>query len=319
MRVIEPSVELFPTPTTPEETLRHIERCGRICYKSEGKITDDSHIGFIRNLIKRGHEAMLEHGVIAVQCDPVCFTAMRSVKDDCENKLGTRLFLQFSGNIISGNARAWRDFIKAQKVIKRGWYAEFLDPVLRPYGVLFEDVLMGGRVHEDESPYLRRVNIHELDDLSVQMAHRYATLKFTVDRGVSHEIVRHRPASYGQESTRYCNYAKDAFGKELTFIKPCFWQEGSENYWRWQLVCRDAEACYIDMIESGASAQEARSVLPNSLKTEIVMTAPFSEWDHFLFLRTAGDAHPQMREVATRAAGLLAELCQDAFRGYCHE
>ena len=190
MKVIEPSVE-FITPmdkTTGITVMQRIERIGRVCYKSEGKITPASYDTFIRNLIRRGHESVLEH---------------------CS-----------------------------------------------------------------------------------------FTVKFICDRGVSHEIVRHRLASYSQESTRYCNYSGDQFGNEITVIKPCFFEKKSVKYKVWYLGCMDAETAYFNLLSSGATPQEARSVLPNSLKTEVVMTANIREWRHFFRLRCSKAAHPQMQEVA---------------------
>lgn len=146
------------------------------------------------------------------------------------------------------------------------------------------------------------------------LEHGGMTVKFTVDRGVSHEIVRHRLASYTQESTRYCNYSKDKFGNEITVIEPCFLRDelkhpvrefdgqlrfySSARAQNWYDACRLAEGIYFDMLNDGCSPQEARSVLPNSLKTEVVMTANWREWRHFLRLRAAHDAHPQIQEVA---------------------
>lgn len=128
--------------------------------------------------------------------------------------------------------------------------------------------------------------------------HEKISVRIICDRGVTHEIVRHRIASYSQESTRYCNYNKEKFGKELTFIKPCFWDEDDSLYKIWLNNMQEVEKCYNSMIETGASPQEARSVLPNSLKTEIIVTMNLREWRHFFKLRTAERAHPQMREVA---------------------
>lgn len=127
--------------------------------------------------------------------------------------------------------------------------------------------------------------------------HCCITVKFICDRGVSHEIVRHRIASYSQESTRYCNYAKDKFGEEITFIKPCFWDEGSDEYKLWQQTMQLAEENYLQLIKKGAKPEEARSILPNSLKTEIVVTMNLREWRHFFKLRTSNKAHPQIREL----------------------
>lgn len=130
------------------------------------------------------------------------------------------------------------------------------------------------------------------------LEHQFITVRIICDRGVSHEIVRHRLASYTQESTRYCNYTKGKFGSEITVIEPCFWSQDDEKYRVWKQTIEQIEACYNKLIELGATPQEARSVLPNSLKTEIVMTMNLREWRHFFTLRTSPAAHPQMREIA---------------------
>lgn len=148
------------------------------------------------------------------------------------------------------------------------------------------------------------------------LEHEKVTVRVVCDRGVTHEIVRHRIASYSQESTRYCNYGKEGFGKEITVILPAWYEDvqhrdlmsykiGEEEafnrrsrYNWWLAACQKAEEAYLMMVENGASPQEARAVLPNSLKTEIVMTMNLREWRHFFTLRTAPSAHPQMREVA---------------------
>lgn len=130
------------------------------------------------------------------------------------------------------------------------------------------------------------------------LEHEKLTVRLICDRGVTHEIVRHRIASYSQESTRYCNYSKDKFQRELTFIRPYFWESDPEKLAVWKKAMESAEQAYLALIDLGASPQEARSVLPNSLKTEIVVTMDLREWRHFFRLRTAPAAHPQMREIA---------------------
>ena len=202
MKIISPSVEIL-TPLDGAAVLRHIEQCGRVCYKSEGKTTESSAPAFVANIIKRGHEAVLEHFDI--------------------------------------------------------------------------------------------------------------TVKFICDRGVSHEIVRHRLASYCQESTRYCNYSKDDFGKEITVIKPCFIEPGTASWDFWKDACEVAESSYFDLLEFDCTPQEARAVLPNSLKTEVVMTANLREWRHFFKLRTAPAAHPQMREVANMLLKQMREMVPVVF------
>lgn len=179
MRLVEPSVEILDYTQNP---LQLIELCGRVCYKSEDKITADSAERFVRNIIKSGHESVLEHAKVTVRV--IC------------------------------------------------------------------------------------------------------------DRGVSHEIVRHRLASYSQESTRYVCYKGD-----MAFIKPSF--TDVSHYQAWLLSVRDAEEKYHLMIDRGAKPEEARSVLPNSLKTELVMTMNLREWRHFFKMRLSKRAHPQMREVAS--------------------
>ena len=144
------------------------------------------------------------------------------------------------------------------------------------------------------------------------LEHESISVRVICDRGVSHEIVRHRVASYSQESTRYCNYSQDKFGDELTFIKPCYWDnkyDVKDNEMDIDFICKNhyeqwlkhmylVEMCYLDMLSDGATPEQARSVLPNSLKTELVMTMNLREWRHFLKLRTSNKAHIQMREVA---------------------
>lgn len=194
MNIITPSVEIL-SEINADKILKNIEVYGRVCYKSENSITQDSAAKFIQMLIKNGHESVLEHEKI--------------------------------------------------------------------------------------------------------------TVKFVCDRGVSHEIVRHRIASYSQESTRYCNYHNDKFGNELTLIKPCFWSEEQEQYKIWENLMANIEQNYNLLISLGAKPEEARSILPNSLKTEIIVTMNIREMRHFLKLRTSSKAHPQMREIA---CALLQEL-----------
>lgn len=127
--------------------------------------------------------------------------------------------------------------------------------------------------------------------------HGQLSVRFVCDRGVTHELVRHRLAAYSQESTRYANYAKDKFGNEITVIRPLFWEKGGPEYQRWFDAMLQAEKAYLELLEMGCKAQEARAVLPNSLKTEIVMTANLREWRHVIDLRSSAGAHPQIREI----------------------
>ena len=143
--------------------------------------------------------------------------------------------------------------------------------------------------------------------------HESISVRVVCDRGVSHEIVRHRIASYSQESTRYCNYSKGDFGGEITVIKPLYLMEGTPEYESWFKTCAYMEQKYLALIGMGCSPQEARAVLPNSLKTEVVMTANLREWRHFLKLRTANAAHPQMRQLARPLLCTMRELVPVVF------
>ena len=137
------------------------------------------------------------------------------------------------------------------------------------------------------------------------LEHKIITVRFICDRGISHELVRHRLASFTQESTRYCNYTADKFNDELTFIKPCFWDKHGADYAHWIQLMQSTENLYRQFIHTGSTPEQARAILPNCLKTEVIMTANLREWRHILKLRTAKDAHPQMREIM---CPLLAEL-----------
>lgn len=196
MRIIDPYVTL-EQEVNSSDIMKHIERAGRVCYKSENNISKGTDEKFIRNILERGHESVIEHVSL--------------------------------------------------------------------------------------------------------------TFKIVCDRGVTHELVRHRIASYSQESTRYCNYSKDKFGNELTFIRPCFWEESSLKYQLWKRSMEQVEVNYFELLQEGALPQEARSVLPNSLKTEIFTTMNLREWRHFLKLRTSKSAHPQMRQIALMIYDILLE------------
>lgn len=166
------------------------------------------------------------------------------------------------------------------------------------------------RISEDSAAdFVRRIikNGHE-----AVVEHYSVTVRIVCDRGVTHEIVRHRLASYSQESTRYCNYSKDKFSNQITYIEPCFWDknsdEGMKNYEIWKEVMEFTERKYMELIQNGATPQEARSILPNSLKTEIVMTMNLREWRNFFKLRTAAASHPQMREITIPLLKKFQEL-----------
>ena len=201
---------------------------------------------------------------------------------------------------------------------------EVLSPKCLLQGIeMMELIEMAGRVcyksdkkGEDEKETARFINKIINNGHHSVLEHITATVKFVCDRGVSHEIVRHRLAAYSQESTRYCNYSQERFGNEITVIKPLFFDEGSDEYAVWENSCKFSEVSYFALLKLGCNAQQARSVLPNSLKTEIVVTYNIREWRHFFNLRylgTTGAPHPQMREVAGMALEKLKNVIPIVF------
>ena len=177
-------------------------------------------------------------------------------------------------------------------------------------------------ITEDSAPKMVRGLVKHSHMAMIEHAH--VSVKFICDRGVSHEIVRHRIASYAQESTRYCNYSQGKFGSEITVIEPLFFDKNSVEYSIWKDSCLQAEKAYNELIQIGRTPQEARSVLPNSLKTEIVVTMNLREWIHFFNLRavgTTGDPHPQMKEIAVmvleKFSNELPEIFGDIYFDAC--
>lgn len=316
MKIVTPSVEIMRTGLGEDIDIlpeKFIEKVGRTCYKSEDKITDDSAAKFVGNLIKRGHEAMIEHWTLIFETDAGSYNEFKSDRNlliegsnitlterlrpylrftDCDMEDGTVRY------IISGNMRALRDYAKAC-VEGFGFMPMYMWGMIRNYPLFFPE-------YQDYVPpvisnnILKPINVCDLSEFERQI-HQDVTMKFICDRGVSHEMVRHRVASFAQESTRYCNYSLDKFGKEITVVRPSWCGQDSDLYKRWHAGCRVAEDAYFALLDEGATPQEARSVLPNSTKTEIIVTMNLDGWDHFFGLRDNPAAHPDMREVAAIA------------------
>ena len=280
MKIIEPYFEFIDEP----DALKKIELCGRVCYKSESKITDGSAETFIKNLIKRGHESVLEHAVFIITCDDTSAGIFNRICNTITHRDGGRVLLkstQKRRNVISGNVRAWRDFMR--ECARLNAYPKFL--------TLFDGILF-----DDVNPAKHCITTARFIDKSEltpdeRDAHFTQTVKFVVDRGISHEIVRHRTASFSQESTRYCNYSGS-----MTFIEPPFFDDLCLQLWENEM--QNIENLYNLLISKGTKPQEARAILPNSTKTEIIMTATRDVWKHFFDLRTAAGAHPQMKQIA---------------------
>ena len=294
------------------DLIKKIEKCGRVCYKSEDKITEDSAEKFVANIIKRGHEAVLEHASFIFQVSYNVYEDLREKVMFVETCYPVKMYLRFTdseGYIVSGNVRAWRDFFRFSGVPP--YMNDFVEanPILFPeFMSVFPSNLEG------EKWSIRQISTNELVSTYQRLVHEDVSVKFICDRGISHEIVRHRPASFCQESTRYCNYSKDGFGGEITVIKPMSFDCSDSPYRIWKRSCENAETAYFDLLDEGCTPQEARDVLPNSLKTELIMTAPLMEWCHFFNLRMSPAAHPQMQEVASYAYDAMNSFLWDAHR-----
>lgn len=253
-----------------KDPYKMIELAGRTCYRSENNITENSAKEFVDRMIKLGHGAMLEHGTIYLT---IAKTAMN---------IGDPIFY-----------------------------------VRNKYS----------KVNEDDLFYYITTNMrvivenNRLDDLQYQVEptehhEKRITAKFICDRGVSHEFVRHRVFSFAQESTRYCNYSKDKFGNELTFIKPSWGYFKNISYKDagyfdgdvFESSLKKAESCYFKLIEKGWKPQQARAVLPNATKTELVMTGFESDWEHFFELRCSKAAHPDAQKLANELKELLINV-----------
>lgn len=319
MKIIVPSVEIMRTGLekeyiTPE---KHIEKVGRTCYKSEDKITDDSAAKFVSGLIKRGHEAMIEHFSLIFKTNEFTYEEMSEDYEmlmhniDIDLTEPLRPYLRFTDQqmsdgeqrcIVSANMRAWRCFVGAC-VEGYGFIPQYLHGIVRCYSLFFPE-FQEYVPHIIQNDKLIPIAVSELTE-NERWVHQDITVKFTCDRGVSHEIVRHRVASFAQESTRYCNYGLDKFGNEITVIRPSWCKEGSLVYDIWRHGCQENEDTYFAMMHENATPQEARSVLPNSLKTEVIVTMNLANWDHFFKLRCAKDAHPDIQEVAKMARDMF--------------
>lgn len=315
MNVVEQSVTLWPIPFTAAETLRHVERAGRVCYKSEDKITDDSAEGFVRRIVERGHESVLEHGNIILMCDKKMYKAFRQYQK-AENAAGRSIFLRFTRRydaedraerfVVSGNLRAWRACVRyfiEEKYIRFDW----MEAMANKYSWAFFDMYaeMMNNTARDYTRQARIMDYEELEGVIEQLTHMCITMTAIVDRGITHELVRHRPASYSQESTRYCNYLMGKFGSEISVIDPLFSDMEAGNIW--QSACYGAERAYNALIEKGVKPQIARSVLPTCLKADLVITANLRELLHMIHLRSGAGAHPQAIAWATQTRELLRE------------
>lgn len=283
--IIKPSVERIDE----KDNLKRIELSGRVCYKSEKKITDDSALAFCERIIKSGHTSVLEHSNVIVKVPQKTGSRIIDMMRYYENKTNKISHLKYTfrasdENIISGNVRAWKDTLDAF-----------------PYYTFSGHPLLSKDSNHDFTPYV--ISEGDLTDWERQI-HSRITLRIICDRGVSHEIVRHRVMSFSQESTRYVNYGKRGY----TFIEPWWWndQNGTIKHLMLSAMQHSIDV-YQAMIDDGATPQLARAVLPNQIKTDLVVTATPLQWAEFLRLRMAKDAHPDMQRIAHLVRDALGE------------
>lgn len=300
MRLIKSSYEIWQQPSGLEGVYKQIERVGRVCYRSEDKITEDSAKPFVDRMIKSGHGAMLEHGTV---------------------------YLYYKVDKPSTMVKEIIDFYKNNQYSKV--------KCIKKYSNTYSECGMGRLYDIKYSEYFITTNLRVCLENNRQ---EYLTnalcepteyhekricVRFICDRGISHEFVRHKVFSFAQESTRYCNYSKDKFGNEVIFIEPCWLEdynyEGNTYYNGFLVALRAAEANYLGLMKEWEdkipdkryktgfrnnpwTPQQARAVLPNALKTELVMTGFVSDWKHFFRLRSriaeTGKPHPQAQELA---------------------
>ena len=294
MKVIAPYFEILEDLDSQSLAVR-IEACGRICYKSEDKISPESAEPFIRNIIKHGHNSVTEMAVLTL-----------SIVYDSES-FASQLFhllpkflhidkIEKKELLVTGSVRAFRELFQANPTVKMvKAIAEFLG---RRHPLFYEDLLPARGLVKQEGVKVEKVPLETVDTLPADLLakHRHVAVLFVVNRAITHEIVRHRPVSYLQESQRYCRYSQDKFGSEVTFIKPMFFNKGSAEYSMWEQAMQETEKIYLKLLQT-SSPQAARTVLPNSCKTELITFANLLEWLHIFKLRTSKGAEPSMREV----------------------
>ncbi len=285
--IIKPTVERI----NETDNLRRIELAGRVCYKSEKKITDESALDFCTRILQRGHTSVLEHSNVIVKVPKNTFERIRGAmalyEEITSNKPQLRYDYLSDPNqvIVSGNVRAWYEVLHVGS-ITLGFAG---DPIL---DVNDCDNLTPYIITPDTLPRWQRC------------LHDRITLRIVCDRGVSHELVRHRVMSFSQESTRYVNYGKRGY----TFIEPWWWehQNGVIKHYMLSEMQHSVDV-YQAMIDEGATPQLARAVLPNQIKTEVVVTATPAQWAEFLKLRLDKAAHPDMQRIARLVRDALGD------------
>ncbi len=306
MKVISPECELIDSYFQHNQIEEQIERCGRVCYKSEAKIAPGSANSFIKAIISRGHESVLEMAQIHLELKLSSDTPLQRFLENIPRFFTVdRVDPEDKGCILlSANPRAFRDAARAFPSLKL--VKAVMRVLTEHFPRLFEDLAPKHGWPQQDGVTVRLVPVQDMEGMTPLVFRRHRTVLFNIitNRAVTHELVRHRIASYLQESQRYCRYSEDKFGSEVTFVEPCFYEKGSPEYQIWQEAMELTEAKYLELLKT-SSPQAARNVLPNSCKTEIMVHATIEEWQHIIRLRTSAAADPAMQQTMRLVLGQL--------------
>lgn len=294
MKVVSPSYEILRDLDEQSLAVR-IEVCGRLCYKSEDKITPESAPPFIRRILKHGHNSVAEMAVLTLKID-VDSDSYVAQLFAAQPKYFQIDRIDKKTLLMSGSVRAYRELFQANsglKIVKA--LTSFL---AEKHPLFFEDILPKRGLVPQQGVSIEKIPLSEVEKMPADLLakHRYIAVKFIVNRAVTHEMVRHRPCGFLQESQRYCRYSDSKFGSQVTFIKPMFYKEGTGEYRLWEQAMTETEKLYVKLLKT-STPQAARNVLPNSCKTELIVYANLLQWLHMFRLRTSKGADPSMREV----------------------
>ena len=304
MKLIEPSVNLINDPNP----LKKIEIAGRTCYKSDSEYTNESSIKFYRAMSDRRHYAMLEHGNLTFKISGLkegqLDSSLLSIPYLIYSYVDNNYLITISCSHISRLDDIICDSMSevAKSILHDMRHLFYI------YYILDSNERVGVNWIEGHGIKVTLItDINDIIDLGPDIfkQHAHLTFKFICDRGVSHELVRHR-CSVAQESQRYCNYSKDKFGNEITFIIPYNFEKWPEEaQWAFKRSLEYSERKYLELIEHNMPPEKARGVLPNATKTEVILTMPIAQWVHFINLRSVGSTgkpHPDMKILADQVA-----------------
>ncbi len=296
MKIINPQYEILPDNIPLD---RRVEECGRICYKSEDKMKALSAPGFCKAMVQHAHNSVLEMGILTVEVSNVSEKAYHLFM--CTDR--KYITVDNTGPaklLITGSVRAFREGFaqNPNDIIWKTIFSKLLSS--KHGGTFFVDLEHMYMCDDNHKFYTARiVPLAELRLMSPEIIrrHYHVAVKFIVNRAVTHEIVRHRPCAFLQESQRYCRYSEDKFGGEVAFIKPMFWKEDTPEYEEWKRAMLLTEDIYLNLLKT-SSPQAARTVLPNSCKTELIVYCNLVEWHHIFHMRAVNPkAEPSMREI----------------------